>query len=557
MGLRLGAMSILAVSGLSACAASPSGPPTTVFRSVSLLTMTDGAARPGRTVIVQGDRIAWVGEAGKARIARGARIIDGRGLYLMPGLVDAHTHPVGQEELLSYRRHGQTTIITMGGEGVHLRGGAHREAPSMLTSFETIDAARPLNRRFYGLPDNGAGQAVAMAVAAGANFLKTYGRLGVPELRALKAAGDAQGLPIAAHIPTDPPIADVLPNFAMIAHAEEFQRRLRPKSFDADLAEAVAAAKASRITLTANIVAYTGAIRHAESAAREVASAERINLPEEQYHEHLPQNNRYAGRQDPAAFVAALRQGQGELREVTSAMHKAGVPLLTGTDAPINCYPGLCLFEEFEELKAAGLTPLDVLRAATVNAGNLARKMRSGGDFGTVEAGKRADLILLGSNPLQSFAAFSDIRGTMARGSWLSTDEIEQIRAGMRPALAAKQAVIDRYEALLATGDHAALLAFLDTIEPDSVRLNPNVVAGDALTLDRAGKKAEAKNLLQAVARVRPGEFALWNVLGTLRLRDGDRAGAGEAFRRSLDIMPRNAVAERGLADSLAPPPKQ
>jgi len=557
MGLRLSAVSILAVGGLSACATAPSGPPQTVFRSVNLLAMTDDVVRPDQTVIVQGNRIAWVGEAGKARIARDARIIDGRGLFLMPGLVDAHAHPVGQEELLSYLRHGQTTIITMGGEGVHLRPGAHPEAPSMLTSFETIDAARPLNRRFYALPENGAGQAVSMAIAAGANFLKAYGRMSVPDLRALKAAGDAQGLPIAAHIPTDPPISEILPNFAMVAHAEEFQRRLRPQSLDADLAEAVAAAKASGIVLTANIVAYAGAIRHAESAAGEVASPERLNLPEEQYHEHLPQNNRYAGRQDPAAFVAALRQGQGELRQVTAAMHKAGVPLLTGTDAPINCYPGLCLFEEFEELKTAGLTPSEVLRAATVNAGVIARKMRNGGDFGTVEVGKRADLILLGGDPLQSFAAFNDIRGTMARGSWLTTQEIEEIRAGMRPALAAKQAVIDRYEALLAAGDHAALLAFLGTIEPDSVRLNPNVVAGDALTLDRAGKKAEAKSLLQAVARVRPDEFALWNVLGTLRLRDGERIGAGEAFRRSLAIMPRNAVAERGLADSLAPPPKQ
>ena len=302
--------------------------------------------------------------------------------------------------------------------------------------------------------------------------------------------------------------------------------------------------------LTANIVAYAGAIRHAESAAEQVASPERFKLPEEQYHEMLPQNNRYAGRQDPAAFVAALKQGQGELRTVTSAMHQAGVPLLTGTDAPINCYPGICLFEEFDELKSAGLSNFEVLKAATANAGDLARKMRNGGDFGTIEAGKRADLVLLGANPLADFAAFRDVRGTMARGSWLTTGEIEALRAELRPALAAKQAKIDQYEVLLAAGDHDALLRFLDTLEPDSVRLNPNVVAIDALTLDRAGKKAEGKSLLVAVGRVRPKEFALWNVLGTLRLRDGDKTGAAEAFRKSLAIMPRNAVAEKGLADS-------
>lgn len=552
MTFRFGATALWVTVALCGCAAVPSGPPATVFRSVNLLSMNDDQVRPDQTVIVQGDRIAWVGESRRARIARGSRIIDGHGLFLMPGMVDAHAHPVGQEELLSYRRHGQTTIITMGGEGVHLRPGAHREAPAMLTSFETIDAARPLNRRFYGLPDGGAVKAVELAVAADANFLKTYGRLGVPELRALKAAGDAQGLPIAAHIPTDPPIGDILPNFSMVAHVEEFQRRLREQSFDADLVQAVAAAKASGITLTANIVAYAGAIRHAESPAGQVASPERFDLPEEQYHEMLPQNNRYAGRQDPSAFVAALRKGQVELRKVTKAMHQAGVPMLTGTDAPINCYPGTCLFEEFEELKAAGLSPFEVLKAATVNAGDLARKMRNGGEFGTVEAGRRADLVLLGANPLATFAAFHDIRGTMARGSWLTTAQIDAIRAEMRPALAAKHARIDQYEALLAGGDFEALVRFLDAIEPETLRLNPNVVAGDALTLDRAGKKAEAKRLLQAVARIRTKEFALWNVLGTLRLRDGDKAGAAAAFRQSLTIMSDNAVAAKGLADSLA-----
>jgi predicted Zn-dependent protease len=125
----------------------------------------------------------------------------------------------------------------------------------------------------------------------------------------------------------------------------------------------------------------------------------------------------------------------------------------------------------------------------------------------------------------------------------------------MRPALAAKQAMIDRYEAFLAAENHEGMLEFLKTIEPESIRLNPNVVARDAITLDSAGKKAEAKALLQAVARIRPKEFALWNVLGYFCLRDGDRKGAGDAFRRSLDIMPRNAVAEKGLADSLAATP--
>src|SRR5258708_39291464 len=94
---------------------------------------------------------------------------------------------------------------------------------------------------------------------------------------------------------------------------------------------------------------------------------------------------------------------QAELKMV-GEMKKAGVPILAGTDTAAGgrVYPGFSLHEELELLVQAGLTPMEALQAATINAGRYLGLV----DTGTIEKGKRADLVLLDANPL------ADIKNT-------------------------------------------------------------------------------------------------------------------------------------------------
>jgi imidazolonepropionase-like amidohydrolase len=112
-------------------------------------------------------------------------------------------------------------------------------------------------------------------------------------------------------------------------------------------------------------------------------------------------------------------------------MHRAGVPLLVGTDAPVpGAVPGFAVHDELRTLVELGLTPYEALAAATRNAAAYLRK----DDFGTVQVGRRADLLLLSANPLQDIRHTEAIVGVMTRGRWYDEAALRaMLAASARP----------------------------------------------------------------------------------------------------------------------------
>jgi imidazolonepropionase-like amidohydrolase len=115
---------------------------------------------------------------------------------------------------------------------------------------------------------------------------------------------------------------------------------------------------------------------------------------------------------------------QAELKMV-GEMNRAGVPILAGTDtaAGVRVYPGFSLHEELELLVQAGLTPMEALQAATRNAG----KYLGIADTGTIEKGKRADLVLLDANPLQDIKNTRKIQSVVLAGRYFSRADLDQL----------------------------------------------------------------------------------------------------------------------------------
>jgi imidazolonepropionase-like amidohydrolase len=100
--------------------------------------------------------------------------------------------------------------------------------------------------------------------------------------------------------------------------------------------------------------------------------------------------------------------------KIVKALHDAGARLLAGTDfAGYFVPPGYSPHEELQNLVAAGLTPFEALRAATADAADFLNKAN---DFGTVAAGKRADVLLLSAYPLEDVRNAARIEGVMVRG---------------------------------------------------------------------------------------------------------------------------------------------
>ena len=119
-------------------------------------------------------------------------------------------------------------------------------------------------------------------------------------------------------------------------------------------------------------------------------------------------------------------------KKVTGALHRAGVPLMAGTDAmgfPL-IPPGTSLHRELQLIVESGLTPYEALRAATVVPASFLGKE---GEFGAITVGQRADLLLVEDNPLEDIGHMRTPAGVMARGRWISRSELEQMLDALRP----------------------------------------------------------------------------------------------------------------------------
>jgi imidazolonepropionase-like amidohydrolase len=132
----------------------------------------------------------------------------------------------------------------------------------------------------------------------------------------------------------------------------------------------------------------------------------------------------------PPDRAERTRELLGILQHAVLMLHRAGVPLLAGTDAlgwP-GMIPGVGLHEEMKLIEAAGLSRFEVLRTATVEA---ARFLQRSAEFGTIEPGRRADLILVEGNPLEDLGRLRHPVAVMARGIWLDSGRLGRLVASL------------------------------------------------------------------------------------------------------------------------------
>ena len=116
------------------------------------------------------------------------------------------------------------------------------------------------------------------------------------------------------------------------------------------------------------------------------------------------------------------------MKNVAGALHRAGVPLMAGTDAMggPRIAPGASLQHELQLLIESGLTPYEAMRAATVVPATFLKRRD---EFGTIATGKRADLLLLDGNPLQDVGYLAQPAGVMAGGRWFTREQLQQMLA--------------------------------------------------------------------------------------------------------------------------------
>ncbi|HEY8520700.1 MAG TPA: amidohydrolase family protein [Gammaproteobacteria bacterium] len=420
----------------------------TVFRDVNVVPMDTERVLEAQTVIVRGERIESIGPSSAANVPREARVVDGRGRYLVPGLAEMHAHVPGgdrdavEEVLFLYVANGVTTARGMLGQPMHLelREQLERHAvlgPRLYTSGPSLN-----DQRVNG-PDD-ASRMVREQARDGYDFVKVHPGPTRAEYDAAVQAAQSVGIELAGHVPEDVGVMRAIEaRQATIDHLDGYVQFLVPEEkrgpagfFGLALADAVDRSRipaAVSATVSAGVwnVPTQTLIDH--FAAPSPTVEELLARPEMAYVSPQTREQWAAAKRQlmssPGYSAEKARQLVQVRRELLKALHDAGAGLLLGSDAPqVFNVPGFSLHHELVAMVEAGLTPYEALRMGTVNP---AVFFEAEDEFGTIREGLAADLILVSGNPLEDVRALSRIEGVMVRGRWLDRESIDQRLEGI------------------------------------------------------------------------------------------------------------------------------
>jgi imidazolonepropionase-like amidohydrolase len=434
-----------------------------VIEHVRVLPMTpDATAIDDATVVVTNGRIASISTGAGAIKPRGAKRIDGRGKWLLPGFSDMHVH-IGNDRMLRLYLRDPTiadgTVETQDYLTPFIANGvtqvfnlsAMSESISQRSDVETgrvvgphianavmVDGSPPMwpigMTHVAVTPEDGR-QVVRDAQADGYEFIKVYSKLSLETFTAIVDEARKLHMRVVGHIPQrEKGITEKFfqPGFDMVAHAEEFAQHTAPPDHAA-IPRYVEMSKRNSTWLTATLTLderIVEVVAHPETLSRR---DDLRYLPPVQY-QLVVNHNPYVERHDPG-LVDYIRRVVAFNLELVRAFDDAGIPVLTGTDSPVpGVAPGFALHDEFEALSRAGMSNQRILESTTRLP---AEWLGTLADRGTIETGKRADLVLLDANPLDDIRNTRRISAVLFNGRYLPRAELDKMMA----ALAARNAV--------------------------------------------------------------------------------------------------------------------
>ncbi len=458
----------------------------------TVVDVQDGRLLPDQTVLINGNRIQVVGSSANVRIPSGARVLDATGKYVIPGLWDMHVHlnltpSPGEIDLPLLVANGVTGVREMVSDcpaWSWLRRSAGTDCLERLrTRQREIDAGERIGPRLLalgswivngrrGLPESAPaffaaetaeqGRQLARHHAErGVDFVKIYDGVSREGFFALVEEARRLGLDVAGHLPLGISAIEASNAgqrsfeharvflFNCFAGAAEFRgssaeldantttawRRRMVNEYDPAICDGV-----FRV-FAANGTGYVPT----HVTRRFDAFVEDSNYRNDPRSRYVPKAQWESWNDDADGTIAADSSRAGrEARmdfytkglEITSAAHQAGVNILLGTDSGDSyIFPGFAVHDELLELVKAGLTPAQALRSATWNS---AAFLGQAGEFGSVQAGKKADIVLLDADPLGDIMNTRKIAGVVLNGRYLDRGALDQLLAGAERAAAAR-----------------------------------------------------------------------------------------------------------------------
>jgi imidazolonepropionase-like amidohydrolase len=388
------------------------------LRNVTVIDVTDGRSLLDQTVVVTGNRISMMGPTGQVAVPKGARIVDARGKYLVPGFWDMHAHlnEVALKWYPVFIAHGVTGLREMAQRFVGgvdsfrvwqrevaagTRVGPRVVGPSADFNYSRRSRQDGLYRISAQTPEEVV-RAVDSLKRAGIAFVKMHDEGYPPDLyRILMREARRVGLPVVGHYPTKVPI-DEVGDSGQRSIEHVFNHPCWTKRRDSVAAEQVCAALAKTFIRNTTWLAPTIS-RHWEG---------------------------YWDRKQLDQFPSLL-QFIGKMRRLGVTTFLAGTDW-NGRDAPGRHQAfrgGVSTLDEMVFFRMAGLTPLEALQTATLNPAKLFNATDS---LGTVAQGKVADLVLLDADPLVDIENVMKIHAVIANGRYFDRAMLDALDRGFK-----------------------------------------------------------------------------------------------------------------------------
>jgi Amidohydrolase family len=431
--------------------------PTLALTHVTLVDIAAGALLPERTVVVHGDRLLAAGPGRSVAVPAGARVVDGRGRYLIPGLWDHHVHISAPERVLPlFLAHGVTGVRDMGNAPLVFRWReeverGERLGPRIVACGPIVDGPQPSAAAYTFVvagPEDGR-RAVTRLARLGADCVKVYDEVPRAAYHAVAEEARRRGLPLVGHVPNAVTLAEAaaagqVTNEHLGGLLEAGSREagaLRhallhapPPARQEDIPDRIAArgeralatwdaATAERLfrALAADGLAQVPTLvtKRVQSRIDEIAAAPDPRLRWVSAYDRSwwrPARN-YLFRYRTPAYLAYRHRAYARELALVGELHRAGVRVLAGTDLGTPwIYPGASLHDELELLVEAGLPPRAALAAATTTPAG-------------VEETQAGDWVLLDADPLADIRNVRRIAGVVVRGRWLDRAALDGLLA--------------------------------------------------------------------------------------------------------------------------------
>jgi imidazolonepropionase-like amidohydrolase len=452
-------LALLVVTSFSS--AEPS--PPLAITHVTVIDATGRSPQPDQTVLIEAGRITAVGATATIKVPKTARTIDASGKFLLPGFWDMHVHLAGinadppwskQVLLPLLLASGITGIRDMGGDLDALLSWQRDIESGALLGPRIVVAGPFLAASGKKTPEQYPVHNVEEARAAvdelkkrGANFIKI---ISMPSRDAFFAVADEskkQTISFVGHLPFEIGVIEasdagmrsiehlLYSAFALSFSSKETELRprlvLAEKNGDAAAWEQIAheadatysPEKAAALILTLDITSHPGNWKTDDPLLAFVPPAMAKQWRDSFDDAQMKQRAAWLGRQASNDW------------KLTGELHRAGVPILVGSDSldPF-VFPGDSFHHELAELVRAGFTPMDALQAATRGAALFLGREK---EFGTVETGHVADLVLLTANPVENVANTRKVWAVIRNGGYYDRASLDTLLARAKEAAAA------------------------------------------------------------------------------------------------------------------------